>query len=99
MAAYLRIHYRETITIKGVSEIFYLNPVYLGQAFSRKFGTGILDFLHDLRINEAKRLLLETNTTGSAAAESLGYGSYQHFLKQFEKRTGMKPTEFKGTVV
>ena len=97
VADYLRLHYRETITIKEISEIFYLNPVYLGQAFARKFGTGILDFLHDLRINEAKRLLLETNTTGSAAAESLGYGSYQHFLKQFEKRTGMKPTEFKGT--
>lgn len=95
VADYLRLRFRETVTVKEIAERFYMNPVYLGQAFTRKFGVSILDFLHDLRINEAIRLLLETNTTGSAAAESLGYGSYQHFLKQFEKRTGMKPTEFK----
>ncbi|WP_240546428.1 response regulator [Paenibacillus artemisiicola] len=95
VAEYLRAHYREPLTIKELAERFYVHPVYLGQSFSRKFGTGILDFAHDLRIAEAKRLLRETDASAGAAAEAVGYRVYQQFLKQFEKRLGMKPAEYK----
>jgi two-component system response regulator YesN len=91
----LREHYRESITIKELAERFYLNPVYLGQSFAVKYGVGIIDYVHDIRIEEAMRLLRETDQTSAAVAEALGYSSYQHFLKQFEKRTGVKPTEYK----
>jgi two-component system response regulator YesN len=95
VAEYLREHYRESITIKELAERFYLNPVYLGQSFAVKYGVGIIDYVHDIRIEEAMRLLRETDQTSAAVAEALGYSSYQHFLKQFEKRTGVKPTEYK----
>ncbi|QYR20201.1 response regulator [Paenibacillus sp. sptzw28] len=95
VAEYLREHYRESCTIKELAERFYLNPVYLGQSFSAKYGVGIIDYVHDIRIEEAMRLLRETDQTSAAVAEAMGYGSYQHFLKQFEKRTAVKPTEYK----
>lgn len=95
VAEYLRAHYKEPLTIKELAERFYVHPVYLGQSFARKFGTGILDFAHDLRIAEAKRLLRETDAAAGAVAEAVGYRVYQQFLKQFEKRLGMKPAEYK----
>ncbi|NBD27814.1 response regulator [Paenibacillus glycinis] len=95
VAEYLRQHFRETLTIKEIAERFYIHPVYLGQAFSRKYGKGLLDFVHDLRIDEAKRLLGETDAAAGAVAEAVGYRGYQHFLKQFEKRLGMKPADYR----
>jgi two-component system response regulator YesN len=95
VADFLRRNFTETFTIKELAERFYINPVYLGQSFSRKYGVGVLDFIHDLRIEEAKRLLKETNSASHAIAESLGYRGYQYFLKQFEKRIGMKPAEYR----
>lgn len=95
VADFLRRNYKETFTIKEIAERFYINPVYLGQAFSRKYGIGILDFVHDLRIEKAQRLLLETDEASWAIAEALGYRGYQHFLKQFEKRLGMKPSDYR----
>ena len=95
VAEYLRLHFRETFTIKEIAERFYIHPVYLGHAFARKYGLGMLDFVHDLRIDEAKRLLGETDAVVAAIAESVGYRGYQHFLKQFEKRLGMKPADYK----
>lgn len=95
VADFIRQNYKETFTIKEIAERFYLNPVYLGQSFSRKYGRSILDYMHDLRIEEAKRLLRETEDASYAIAEVLGYKGYQHFLKQFEKRLGMKPTEYR----
>jgi two-component system response regulator YesN len=95
VADFLRQNYMASYTIKEIAERFYINPVYLGQAFSRKYGVGILDYIHDLRIEEAKRLLRETDEASCTIAESLGYRGYQHFLKQFERRLGMKPADYR----
>ncbi|MBM7566075.1 response regulator [Paenibacillus sacheonensis] len=95
VADFLRRHYKETFTIKEIAERFYINPVYLGQSFSRKYGIGILDFIHDIRIEKAQQRLRETNEASCAIAEALGYRGYQHFLKQFEKRIGMKPSDYR----
>ncbi|GLX68862.1 response regulator [Paenibacillus glycanilyticus] len=97
--AYLREHYRESVTVKEVAELYYMNPVYLGQAFSRKYGASIHEYTHRLRMNEAKELLHKQDISGAALAERLGYCSYQHFLKQFEKRYGMKLAEYKKSII
>lgn len=96
---YLRRHYRESVTVKEIAEIHFMNPVYLGQAFSRKFGVSINEYIHNLRMDEAKEQLHQGDISGAALAESLGYCSYQHFLKQFEKRYGMKLAEYKKTIM
>jgi two-component system response regulator YesN len=96
---YLRQHYRQSITVKEIAEIFFMNPVYLGQAFTRKYGFSIHEFIHGLRMEEAKEQLHTQEISGAALAERLGYCSYQHFLKQFEKKYGMKLAEYKKTIM
>nr|WP_145406152.1 response regulator [Paenibacillus xylanexedens] len=95
VAEYLQEHFRETFTIKELAERFYMHPVHLGQSFMRKYGKGVLDMVHDLRIEEAIRLLEASDIASCAIAEQVGYKSYQHFLKQFERRTGLKPAEYR----
>ncbi|MCM3170726.1 response regulator [Paenibacillus sp. MER 99-2] len=95
VAEYVHNHYKETITIKELAERFYIHPVHLGQSFMRKYGKGVLDLVHDLRMEEAKQQLRETDQALYIIAEQVGYRSYQHFLKQFEKRVGMKPAEYR----
>ncbi|UUZ79743.1 helix-turn-helix domain-containing protein [Paenibacillus sp. P26] len=95
--AYIRNHYSESLTLKGLAEKFYIHPVYLGQLFARKNGISFNEYLHDLRIAEAQRLLRETDLRSYQIAEQVGYVSYDKFLKQFEKRLGMKPNEYKAT--
>ncbi|MEW4368264.1 response regulator transcription factor [Paenibacillus kandeliae] len=94
VADFLRQHYTEGWTVRELAEKFYVHPVYLGQSFTRRYGVSILDFVHNLRIVEAERLLLDGSLTFCAIAEQIGYRSYSHFLKQFEKRTGCKPGDY-----
>ena len=96
VAEFLRAHYKTSLTVREIAERFYVHPVYLGQSFARKYGMGILDYVHELRIGEAKRLLARTEMTLGAIAEAVGYNVYQHFLKQFERRTGMKPAAYRA---
>ena len=94
---YVREHYRGPLSVRDVAARFYLNPVYLGKAYQDKFGRGLLDRMHDLRIAEACERLCRTNEPIVAIAEHVGYAHYHHFLQHFERRTGSKPTEYRNS--
>lgn len=94
---YIEAHFHERLTIKMLAERFFLHPAYLGQLMMRKNGVNFHEFLHNLRIEEASRLLRSHRYKNSEIAELVGYTSYQYFLQQFEKRLGMSPNEYKKT--
>lgn len=93
--SYIEEHYTEALTIKKLSEIFFLHPVYLGQLLNKKNGINFNEQLHNLRIRKASQLLIENNLKNSEIAEKVGYSNYSQFLKQFEKKMNMSPNEFK----
>ncbi|WNS46054.1 response regulator [Paenibacillus sp. MMS20-IR301] len=92
---FLKDNYARHLTVKEIAEHFYINPVYLGQAFIKKHGISILEYIHNLRIEAAKKRLLQTNDTVRSIVESVGYVHYHHFLREFEKRTALKPVAFR----
>lgn len=93
---YIGEHYREGLTIKKLAEVFYLHPVYLGQLLMKKNGIHFNGMIHNLRIEEAARLLRENKLKNSEVAERVGYANYGQFLKQFEKRLGISPNEYRS---
>ncbi|WP_211748172.1 response regulator [Paenibacillus sp. Marseille-Q4541] len=95
---YIHVHFREGLTIKMLAERFFLHPAYLGQLLIRKNRIGFNELLHNLRIEEACRLLQMNQYKNSDVSEKVGYSSYHHFLKQFEKRMDMSPNEYKKNV-
>jgi len=94
---FVREHYRSPLSIRDLAARFYLNPVYLGKAYQDKFGCGLLDRMHDLRIIEACEKLRDSTEAICAIAEQVGYVHYRHFLHNFERRMGCKPAEFRAS--
>lgn len=94
--AYIREHFREPLTIKKLAEVFYLHPVYLGQLLQKKNGVHFNEMIHNLRIEEAVRLLGDGSLNNSEVAERVGYTNYGQFLKHFEKRLQMSPNEYRN---
>lgn len=94
---YVSDHYKSGITIREISGHVYINPVYLGHLFRKWFGCGFNEYVNRLRIEEAKRLLAETDRKVGDIAKEVGYGEYGTFLKQFEKYAGMKPAEYRDS--
>lgn len=94
---YIQEHYRESLNIQKLAEVFFLHPVYLGQLLSKKNGINFNEQLHNLRIAEAVVLLGENKLKLSEIAEQVGYANYGQFLKQFEKKMHMGPNEYRNT--
>lgn len=95
---FIKENYKRNITIRELAENIYMHPAYLGQLFIQKFGICFNEYIHKLRIEEAKRLIKVSSLKNHEIAEELGYSNYNSFLLKFQKYTGMKPTEFRNSV-
>lgn len=92
---YLEQHYTEPdLSVSGIAEIFHLHPSYLGTVFKKVHHTSILQYLADIRIAEAKKLLCEKELKISEIAEATGFSDVYYFSKKFKKICGKSPKEY-----
>lgn len=93
--AYIKHHYKEPISLKGVAEIFYVNPVYLGKCVQKILGVTFKQYVNDLRIQEAKKLLRDTDKLIYEIAEEVGFSESKYFISKFTSEVGKSPLEYK----
>lgn len=92
---YIRDHYREAITLETVSEVAGFNPTYFSSLFKKETGKNFLEFLSEVRMEQAKGLLKETNLSVASICEEVGYSDVKYFTKNFTKYSGLKPNEYR----
>ncbi len=61
----------------------------------RTYGCTPLDYLTRYRIEQAKRLLIDTNEAIGSIAEQVGFGSFPHFVRCFGRLAGTTPKAFR----
>ena len=93
---YIAKHYTEDIGRSQVAAAVYLTPEYLAKIFKKAEGINIKDYIYQLRIQEAKRLLAG-NVRVSEVAQLVGFDNFAYFSTVFKKVTGLSPNEYKKT--
>lgn len=92
---YINRHFREPLSLTSLSEHFYISPSYLSKVFKEATGFTFVEYLNNVRIKEAKRLLAETDQKVIQIAEEVGFGSITHFGRVFKEITGNQPLHFR----
>ncbi|GMU84021.1 MAG: hypothetical protein AMXMBFR47_38910 [Planctomycetota bacterium] len=72
-----------------------VHPVHLARAHREKFGCTIGEYLREIRIARAKRLLSATDETIAQIASSLGFADQAHLTRLFRRSTGMTPAAYR----
>lgn len=84
------------LSLKQISEELNIASYkYISEAFKRRVGMKFTDYLHDVRNEEAKRLLLSTDLMVFEIAEKVGYLGSNAFVKNFKKLNGITPGDFR----
>lgn len=94
ISQYIRQHY-QTISIRQLCDRFHFQEDYFNRLLKQKTGMTYTDYVKDLRLQEAKRLLLETDYTIEQIAEMVGYQNKGYFYRIFEERHQMTPAKFR----
>lgn len=82
-------------TVKYFADKICLSPNYFGDMLKKETGKTPQELIQEKIIETAKERILKTDETVSQIAYSLGFQYPQHFCRQFKKRVGCTPKEFR----
>ncbi|MBI9014796.1 MAG: response regulator transcription factor [Clostridiales bacterium] len=91
---YIGSHYEKDLKLERLGKIFGYNSSYLGTIFKQETGMSYSKYLDSIRIEEAKKLLLEHNNKVYEIAQMVGYNSVDYFHGKFKKYVHMSPKQF-----
>lgn len=97
--SFIKDNYKDNISRKDIAYYVSLNPAYLSRFFKKETGQTLTEYITKLRLNEAKRLLTETDLTITLIAEKIGYKNYSYFSKIFKERYGITPNDYKKRII
>ena len=92
---YIDTHYAEKITLDQLSEMFSINKFYLERIFKEQFGVSIINYLTNIRITHAKRLLRFTAKSVEQIGLECGITPLYYFSRIFKLTEGISPSEYR----
>lgn len=95
-ALYIEEHYFEhDLSLEKIAEAVQVNSSYLSRAFKKKYHVNFSEYLKNIRIEHAKRLLETSSRKTYEIADQIGYDDAHYFGQVFKKKTGMSPLEYR----
>lgn len=94
-AGILARSYQEPPSLEELANKAQLNEYKLKAGFKQLYGTSVLNYALNLRLEQAQQMIKDTDKTISEIAYELGYAHSQHFQRAFKKKFGITPNSFR----
>ncbi len=88
-------NYMNNLSLKSLSEKYFVNSAYLGQIFKKQFGITFKDYLNNYRIDRACELLLRSDGKIYEIAEAVGFNNTDYFISRFVLMKGVTPLQYR----
>lgn len=92
---YMKLHYREELTLTSLANEFFLAPTYLSRKFKNATNQTVMQFLEEYRIERAEELLRQSELPITEIANRVGYNDPNYFARAFKKIKGVTPKEYR----
>lgn len=92
---YIKLHYRENLSLSQIADEFYISPNYLSSLFNEKNHISLSDYIQNLRIEDAKTYLRTTKMKVSDIGKKVGCRNNSYFVNIFKKNVGLTPNEYR----
>ncbi len=93
--AYLRANFRDSVELEDLARELKLSSSRARHLFKQIMGEGFKEYVTQLRINEAKKLLAGTNATVTDICMSCGFQNISPFYRAFQAIVGMTPQAYR----
>lgn len=92
---YIEQNYASDLNMAVVSNHISMNYSLFSYSFKQYTGSNFVNYLKDIRMREAKRLLAETDMRIIEISQAVGYENEKHFMKIFKASCGVSPSEYR----
>ncbi|MCD9020641.1 helix-turn-helix domain-containing protein [Cohnella silvisoli] len=87
--------YKDELTLRQIAKTIGISPNYLSTLFKKEVRLNFMDYLTNVRIEEAKRLLQDSNKMVYEISEQVGFSDQSYFTRSFKKIVGLAPNEYR----
>lgn len=94
---YLERNYEKKITLQSLAALFNSSIRQLNRLMREEYDRSVFEVLHEVRIERAKHLLLETDEKVIVVATMVGYEDQSFFNRLFVRHVGCSPSQFRST--
>lgn len=92
---FIEENYMQALTLKTLAALLPVSESYLSRVFRRQTGMTCMQYLQQVRVEAARRLLQQTDLSVEAVAGAVGYVSSKHFARVFREAVGQSPRAFR----
>lgn len=93
--AYIKQHYRSDLTNETLAEALHFHPNYVVRCMKARYRKSPMEYLHEYRLEQAKRLLVTTAWSVAQIAEHVGFRHAPYFSGCFKRSFGISPLRFR----
>lgn len=94
--SYIKLNYKNDLDLKSVADKLFISTWYLSKLLSKETGSTFVDILNEVRVEEAKKLLMDPKYKIYEVAEQVGFNDVPYFTKLFKKVTGVTPMDYRN---
>lgn len=88
-------NYMENLSLKYLSEKYFINSAYLGQIFKKQYGIPFKDYLNNYRIDRAAEMLIRSDDKIYHVANAVGFNNTDYFINKFVQLKGITPLQYR----
>lgn len=92
---YINEHYQEEIRLGQLANIADMTPTAFSRFFKLRTGKTLSDYITDIRIGNAGRMLVNTERTISEICYDCGFNNLSNFNRIFKRKKECSPKEFR----
>jgi two-component system response regulator YesN len=93
---YIREHFeQENLTLQAAADAIKISPDYLSRLLRQEIGLSFIDYLTQIRIQQAVRMLHDPTKKIYEIAGEVGYNNQHYFSTAFKKVLGVSPIEYR----
>ena len=89
-------HYTEEIKLDDLAGLVAMSPSAFSRFFKQYTGRGPVDYIIDVRMGVAARMLVDTTTSVSEICYACGFNNLSNFNRTFKARRGYTPRDFRA---
>ena len=91
--AYINAHYAEKMDLDTIASQIHLSKYYFCHIFREVTGATVLEYLTNVRLTRASRLLVESSLSIQEIAQKTGFASLVHFSRTYRNAYGVSPSD------
>lgn len=94
--AYINRNYNKEIRLAQLAELVGMSPTAFSRFFSQRTGKNLSDYLIEIRLGHAVRMLVNTTQSVSEICFECGFNNISNFNRIFKRKKGCSPKEFRS---